>query len=180
LKGEARTPQTQGLRGYQTHFSTHTRWRRASDRCLVLSTIVTSLALKYTHVVPAGGFVGIVRHCGRYDLLSVPIECSIDHTILRSSADDAEAETGGKPISPSVGLRRPGAYSVPPSRPGTPRDSSPQGFLEFLLSRPVLSVTIASMTPSPALTRHGNLRSLPMAQLLTPRDLLSSLRYFST
>jgi hypothetical protein len=80
---------------HQTYFSTHTRWRRASDCCLVLSTIVTSLALKDTHVVPAGGFFGIVRLCGRYDLLSVSIECSINHTILRSSADDAEAETGG-------------------------------------------------------------------------------------
>ena len=71
------------------------RGRRASDRCLIFSTIVTSLALKDTHVVPAGGFFGIIRPCGRYDLLSVSIVCSIDHTILRSSADDAEAETGG-------------------------------------------------------------------------------------
>ena len=62
---------------------------------VVSSTVVTSLALKDTHVVPAGGFFGIVRLCGRYDLLSVSIECSINHTILRSSADDAEAETGG-------------------------------------------------------------------------------------
>jgi hypothetical protein len=50
--------------------------------------------LKDTHVVPAGGFFEIIRPCGRYDLLSVSIECSINHTILRSSADDAEAETG--------------------------------------------------------------------------------------
>jgi hypothetical protein len=98
IGGRSLTPSDTGAmprKIHQTHFSTHTRWIRASDCCLVLSTIVTSLALKDTHVVPAGGFFGIVRLCGRYDLLSVSIECSINHTILRSSADDAEAETGG-------------------------------------------------------------------------------------